>query len=336
MWTVSICLLPAGIWGVAVFGINALVTLLISIAASVGTELLISKLAGKSTLHDGSAFLTGLLIGYNMPPLSPAQFYIPVLASVFAIAVVKWSFGGLGGNWMNPALAGRVFVFFSWPSAMNKWSFPGFMSSVDSVSGASPLGFIKTGIKTTAESFSGSVDFLQSQGYPVSGFAHGLSDKLHINPYYIDAFFGNIPGCIGEVSALLLLAGAVYLLIKKIVTWEIPVFYILTFGIMTWIFAGNKLGAGFFHGDVFYHLLTGGLLLGSLYMATDMVTSPLDMRGKIIFAVGTGFLTFLLRFYGTYPEGVSLAIIIMNIFVPFINRFTKTRRFGVQKKGSEK
>lgn len=338
MWTVVICLVPAGIWSVLNFGLHALFTLILSIAAAVGTEAIISHFAGKKTISDGSAALTGLLIGYNMPPLPVSQFYIPILASVFAIAVVKWSFGGLGGNWMNPALAGRVFVFFSWTSPMTRWQMPLSMQAVDTVSGASPLGFVKSNLLTTTQTYSGPMDFLDSVSYPVSKAAASISDwfshiGLNINARYIDAFVGNSSGCIGEVSALLLIIGAVYLFRKKIITWDIPVSYLLSFGLLIWMFGGKMFGNGLFTGDIFFHIFSGGFMLGCLYMATDMVTSPLTRKGRIIFGAGIGFITFLIRIFGSFPEGVSLAIIIMNIFVPLIDRFSRQKRFGIPKKG---
>jgi electron transport complex protein RnfD len=162
------------------------------------------------------------------------------------------------------------------------------------------------------------MDFLASQGYPAGS--------------YMDMFLGRIPGCIGEVSALLLLAGGIFLIVVKIVNWEIPVFYLGSFALLTWIFGGLGFDSGFFTGDVLFHLFTGGLMLGALFMATDMVTSPVTRKGMIIYALGCGFLTFIIRFYGSFPEGVSLAIILMNIFVPLINRVTQPVKFGnVQK-----
>lgn len=200
MWTVSACLIPAALWGVYIFGIGSLFILLISVASAMATEYAITRIQGKSTLYDGSAFLTGLLIGFNMPPTVPA--FIPVVASVFAIAVVKQTFGGLGRNWMNPALAGRVFVLFSWTSQMATWKLPRFTqigsllggsntltsAPVDAVTGSTPLAF-------------GAEAFLEQASY-------------------WDLFIGNIPGCIGEVSALLLILGAVYLFYLGIIRWE--------------------------------------------------------------------------------------------------------------------
>lgn len=344
MWMVALCLLPSAAWGVYSFGIRALVVLLVSIGASLAGELAAARIFKKFTLGDGSAFLTGLLVGLNMPPGVP--IFIPIIASLFAILVVKWSFGGLGANWMNPALAGRVFVFFSWTNGMNTWRLPRALNqAMDAVTGPTPLGFLKAGLMDYTGGASGPMDFLSKSGYPTSAMDMSLTGWLneHIfgkagNPIpggYIDMFFGNIPGCIGEVSALLLLLGTVYLFSKKIITWQIPVCYLLTFGVLAWIFGGTKFGHGLFSGDVIFHLFSGGLMLGVFYMATDMVTSPLTGKGQIIFALGAGFFTFLIRFYGSFPEGVSLAILLMNIFVPLINRFTGPQRFGVAKKAVE-
>jgi electron transport complex protein RnfD len=339
MVSVIICLLPAGVWGVLIFGIYSLYVLLASVAASVLTEFLVARLLGKFTLGDWSAVLTGLLVGYNMPPSVP--LYIPVIASAFAIAVVKMTFGGLGRNWMNPALAGRVFVTFSWTGFMTTWKAP-LNWGADATTSASVLGFVKSGLMDYQGTARGPVALLAEAGYPTSGIgtagrggAAALFEPIArlLPDGYGDLFIGNIPGCIGEISALLLLLGSIYLFVKKIITWEIPVAYLGTFGLLVWIFAGRSFGAGFFSGDVLFHLFAGGLMLGALYMATDMVSSPLTRKGMLIFGVGVGFLTFLIRIYGSYPEGVSLAIIIMNMFVPMINRATMPVRFGYVKEG---
>lgn len=341
MWAVSLCLLPAGAWGVWVFGLRVLGVLFASIIAAVIAEAVLAYLMKKNTLGDGSAFLTGLLIGFNMPPSIP--YYIPVVASVFAIVVVKWTFGGLGGNFMNPALAGRVFVFFSWTGPMTRWTMPDALIQVDAVTKASPLGFLKSGLLEYTGTADNPARFLVETGYPHSTLDSGItawlngSLGLEFSNGYIDMFLGNIPGSLGEVSVLLLLLGSVYLFIRKIITWEIPVSYLLSFGLFIWIFGGTRFpGGSYFNGDVIFHLLTGGLILGALYMATDMVTSPLTRKGMLIYGVGTGLLTFLIRIYGSFPEGVSLAIILMNIFVPMIDQYTKPKRFGIQAKKDTK
>ncbi|MDC7221988.1 MAG: RnfABCDGE type electron transport complex subunit D [Spirochaetales bacterium] len=318
MGHVSLALVPASLWGVYVFGWRALVVLLVSIAASVLSEYVLCRVSSQeNSIADGSALLTGLLIGMNMPPAVP--LFIPIIASFFAIFVVKWTFGGLGANWMNPALAGRVFVFMSWTGGMTTWTLPGRLGNsgtMDAVTGPTPLGSLKTGLMNGVDGVSGPLQLLAGEGVPVT---------------YKDLFIGNIPGCIGEVSAVLLLAGALYLIVRKIITWHIPVVYALSFSVLVWIFGGNRYGSGFFSGDVLFHLLSGGFMLGALFMATDMATSPVTKKGKVIYAIGCGFMTFLIRFYGSFPEGVSLAIIFMNIFVPLIDRMVKPVTFGVAK-----
>jgi electron transport complex protein RnfD len=340
MLAVTICLLPAGIWGVVVFGLRVLAVLLTAIVASVLTEAVISRALKRNTLPDCSAILTGLLVGYNMPPSVP--LFIPAVASVFAIAVVKMTFGGLGRNWMNPALAGRVFVTFSWTGPMTTWLLPRTWGGADAATGASVLGFIKAGLIDGSGGARGPAQFLALGNYPHSPLDLRLTQWLNSGLFggrleagYVDLFVGNIPGCIGEVSALLLLLGSVYLFARKIITWEIPVTYLATFSVLVWVFGGLRFDSGFFHGDVLFHLFSGGLMLGALYMATDMVTSPLTSKGMIIFGVGAGFLTFLIRFYGSFPEGVSLAIILMNMFVPLINRITKPVKFGYLKEAQQ-
>ncbi len=335
MWHVSLALLPAGLWGVYVFGIRSLLVIAVSIAAAAGTEYLIARLQGKNTLSDGSAFLTGLLIGYNMPPLVP--LFIPVVASVFAIAVVKWVFGGLGGNWMNPALAGRAFVFFSWTSGMNAWKAPSTWVTVDAAGSATPLGTVKTGLMDVSGEGGSALSYLGDIGYSFSRFGETVSGwfgslGITLSPYHADLFIGNIPGSIGEVSALLLILGGIYLLFKRIITWEIPVTYILSFALLVWVFEGTLFSRGLFSGSAAFHVFSGGLILGALFMATDMVTSPVTGRGMIIYGVGAGVLTFLIRIYGSLPEGVSLAIIIMNIFVPMIDRYIQPRPYGISRK----
>ena len=337
MWAVTVCLLPAGVWGVWVFGIRVLGVLFASIIAAVIAEAAMAYLVKKNTIQDGSAVLTGLLIGFNMPPSVP--YYIPVVASVFAIVIVKWTFGGLGGNFMNPALAGRVFVFFSWTGPMTKWTMPAVLTRIDAVTTASPLGAVKSGLLEYTGSADGPARFLSEAGYPHSVMDTGITSWLNSNfgfslsDGYVDMFVGNIPGSIGEVSVLLLLLGSIYLFIRKIITWEIPVSYIAVFGLLIWIFGGTRFSDGsYFNGDVLFHLFTGGLFLGALYMATDMVTSPLTSKGMLIYGAGAGLLTFLIRIYGSFPEGVSLAIILMNIFVPMIDQYTKPKRFGIETK----
>lgn len=287
IWLVIASLIPAGLAGVIIFGISALWAILTAVAAALATEALIQVLAKrKVTLSDGSAFLTGLLLAYNLPPRVP--FWIPVIGSFFAIAIAKQGFGGLGRNIFNPALAGRAFLLFLWPRYMAVFSAP---LNYDGVTQATPLAVLKTG-------------------------------RALENTSYWDLFLGLRPGCIGEVCIAALLLGAAFLLIKGYISWHIPLSYIATVGTLTFIFAGRN----FFNGDWLLHILSGGLILGAFFMATDYVTSPLTGKGKIIFGVCCGLLTAAFRLWGRYAEGVSYAILIMNAATPLINRYTIKRQ----------
>lgn len=327
MLFVIIALLPSSIWGVYAFGLRALLVLLVSIAASVLTEFLLGRIDKKNTLGDLSAVVTGLLVGMNMPPQIP--LYIPVIASFFAILVVKWTFGGLGCNWMNPALAGRVFVFFSFSSAMSSFSAPRALAA-DALASATPLGAVKTAIAggMTGLDYEG---VLSQLGHTSTAFAQSIGSALGISPYTVDAFIGNVGGCIGEVSSLLLLVGGIFLIASRVITWHIPVVYLGSFAILSWVFGGVRAGLGLFNGEVLMPLFTGGLFLGAFFMATDWVTTPTTKRGEVIFALGCGFFTFLIRYFGSLPEGVSLAIILMNILTPTIDRYVRPKKFGYVK-----
>ena len=287
MLDVIIALLPATVLGVVFFGWSALWVVLVSTAAAVATEALLQRLMKrKVTIMDGSAAVTGLLLALNLPPSVP--LYIPVVGSVFAIAIVKQCFGGIGGNFLNPALAARAFLMLSWPTAMTSWTMP-----VDAVSTVTPLAAINEA----------------GAGVP--------------SPY-LDMFLGNVGGCIGETSALALLIGGIYLVARRVIDPSIPVVYIATVGLFTWV-AGSD---GLFTGDGLYHMLAGGLMLGAIYMATDYTTSPMTVKGRIIFALGCGVVTSVIRLWGGYPEGVSYSILLMNLFVPLIDRAVKPRMFG--------
>jgi electron transport complex protein RnfD len=290
MTDVIIALLPATACGVYFFGFNALVTVLVSVAAAIGTEALVQWLMKKPvTVSDGSAAVTGLLLALTLPPLAPGDFYMPLLGSVFAIAIAKQCFGGLGYNFINPALAARAFLMVSWPVAMTtSWIFP------DAVSSATPLAVLDPEIGGQASS-------------------------------YLNLFLGNVGGSIGETSALALLIGAVYLLARNVINWRIPAVYIGVVALFTWV-AGP---GGLFTGDALYHVLAGGLMLGAFYMATDYTTSPMTNKGRVIFAAGCGILTSVIRLWGGYPEGVCYAILIMNLAVPLIDRKFRPRVFGV-------
>lgn len=352
MLYVIIALLPTTIWGIIAFGWRAALVVAVSILSAMLTEYLCDLLLKKpNSLKDLSAVVTGLLVGLNMSSAVP--LYVPIIASVFAIAVCKMTFGGLGQNWVNPALGGRVFVMFSFTNAINRYVIPRFLDGVyigESVSsasissasvssasvssasqttssilsGATPLSYIKglgeSGISVT--------NALQNADYPITSFARKIFDIFHINPYYTDAFVGNIGGTIGEVSALCLIIGAIFLLCTKVITYHIPVSFIASFMIFTWIWGGVPSGLGVFHGDAIYGILSGGFMLGCLFMATDMVTTPITKKGQVIFGIGCGFFTFLFRYFASLSDGVSIAIILMNMCVPFIDRCTRPRVYG--------
>ena len=286
MRDVMIALLPATAFGVYIFGLNALMVVLVSVVFAMLTEAVIQLLMHKKvTVSDGSAAVTGLLLALNLPPSVP--FWIPMLGSVFAIAIVKQAFGGIGHNFINPALAARAFLLASWPTLMTTWTIPG----ADAVSSATPLGALKMG--------------------------EALSS-------YQDMFIGNIGGCIGETSAIALIIGGLYLIARRVIDPRIPVVYIGTVALFTWI-AGPQ---GLFTGDALYHILGGGLMLGAFFMATDYTTSPMSGTGKIVFAAGCGVLTSVIRLWGGYPEGVSYSIMIMNLVVPLIDKAFMPKRFG--------
>ncbi len=289
MWAVILSLVPAGIAGVGIFGQGALRMIIAGVAAAVVTEALLQKARGRRvSISDGSAVLTGLLLAYNLPPNAP--LWLPVAGSIFAIAVGKQVFGGLGQNIFNPALTGRVFLMASWPQYMTNFSRP---FAADAASSATPLMRLKEGM--TAE---------------------------HIT--YIDLLLGKRGGCIGEVCTIALLAGAAFLLARRYISWHIPASYIATTGVMMYLFGPR----GMFSGDWLFHILSGGLILGAFFMATDYVTSPLTRTGQIVFGAGCGLLTATIRLWGGYPEGVSYAILMMNAAVPMIDRHVKNRVYG--------
>ncbi|HQQ16250.1 MAG TPA: RnfABCDGE type electron transport complex subunit D, partial [Deltaproteobacteria bacterium] len=273
------------------------------VASCVAMEALWQKLTGSPiTINDGSAALTGLLLAMNLP--SGAPWWLVVIGSFVAIIIAKQIFGGIGNNPFNPALVGRVFLLISFPVAMTTWPEPRsfFTQTADATTGATPLGALKTAI-----------------------FEHGtIGAAPEMN--LMDPFLGNVGGSLGEISALALILGGVYLIARRIITWHIPVVYIATVAVLTgilWLI--NPEG----YANPVFHLVAGGLMLGAFFMATDMVTSPITNMGKIIFAVGCGAITVVIRLWGGYPEGVSFAILIMNAFVPLINRATKPTKFGV-------
>ncbi len=305
MWSVSAALLPATIMSVYFFGPSAAIVLAISIVAAVLSEYLFEKgLSKKITIGDGSAFLTGLLLGLNLP--SSVPFYIPIVGSVVAVALTKQLFGGLGFNVFNPALLGRAFLLLSFPKLMTIWKAPtAAFIAMDAKTMATPLGILKEeGMNRLLEIF---------------------GNKLNL---YVDLLFGNRAGSLGETSAFALLIGAAFLFYRGYITWHIPVSFLGSAAIVAWIFGGQGT---LFAGDPILHLLSGGIILGAFFMATEYVTCPTVLKGQIIFGIGCGCLTMLIRLKGGYPEGVMFAILIMNCFSPLIDRGLKSKVFGAVK-----
>lgn len=319
MWTVSIFLLPAAFFGIYAFGIYAGIILVSSILFAMITEVICQLIRKRPIgIDDGSAFLTGLLLGMNMPPSVP--LYIPILSSIFAVAIVKQAFGGLGQNWANPAIAGRVFALIAWSKHMTTWKTP-FIP--DAVTTATPLGALKSAL------MEGGTDALSGASAGALQLLQNLPNEvIRTESFYRNLFFGLKGGSIGEISVFLLLVGACYLMYRGIITIDIPFSYIGTVALISWIFGGLGLGNGFFSGDPLFHMLTGGLALGAFFMATDMVTTPITIKGRIVFGVGCGIITMLIRLYGGLPEGVSLAILFMNMLTPAIDHFIKVKPFG--------
>ncbi len=303
MFDVVIALLPAFLWGVYVFGSRALLLGVISIASSVLFEALIQlALRRPVTIGDLSAVVTGLLLAMNLSSAVP--LWMPVVGAFFAIVVVKQLFGGIGKNIVNPALAARVFLF-AWPSEMGTFTAFGTklsaFSSVDAVAAATPLASLKEGV---------------------------LPDVK-----MIDLFLGNVGGCIGEVSSLLLIAGGIYLLVRRVITWHIPVAYLGTVALITLLFPQTTSGVFDF---MLCELFSGGLMLGALFMATDYATSPVTASGRVIFGIGCGLITVFIRYFGGYLEGVSFSILIMNLLVWYLDRYTMPVRFGGLKREKQK
>jgi len=308
MWTVAATLVPAGLWGWYWFGFAALRVVAFSVITAMVSEAVVQRLIKKEpvTLHDGSAVVTGMLYAYCLPPSAP--WYVAVVGAAFAVVVVKHLFGGLGYNIWNPALAGRAFVQIAYASKVSlaRWPvgrMPVERMPVDTETAATPL------VSLAGEAV--------KNGYGV-----------------LDLFLGKVPGCIGEVSAVLLLLGAVVLVVKKYVKWQLPAAYVGTVAVLALVLPPREGHVAF---SVPYHIFAGGLILGAFFMATDMVTSPITVKGMIIFGIGCGVLTALIRIYGGYPEGVCYSILLMNTATPMIDKYTRPRKYGaVGTAGSKK
>ena len=302
MYSVIIALMPAFLFSIYYFGFNAVRVTLISVAACVLVEWLIQKflIKGPCTIADGSAIITGILLAFNLPSNIPA--WMVIIGSIVAIGIGKMSFGGLGNNPFNPALVGRVFMLISFPVAMTTWPTPQPLfggAAIDALTGPTLLGYVKEGL------------------------SQGVSAENLIMYDNIKGFIYS--GSLGEIGSIAVIIGGLFLIIRKVIDWQTPVIIIATVAIVSticWLIDPVQ----FVH--PFIHIFGGGLMLGAFFMATDMATSPMTMKGKIIFSIGVGALTIIIRLWGAYPEGMSFAILIMNAFVPLINKACKPTRFG--------
>lgn len=299
MRDVVIALMPALVVSTVVFGADVLRVTALSVAACVAFEYLIQKflVRGAVTVTNWSAAVTGVLLAFNLPASIP--WWIVVIGAFVAIAIAKMTFGGLGKNPFNPALVGRVFLLIAYPVQMTTFPMP-VNGAFDALSGATPLAAVKHG---------------------------AAADVLGVQ----ELLLGNMPGSMGEVAALALLCGFVYLLWRRIITWQIPVTVLATMALFAFVVAlcSGESGAALWQLPLF-HVLAGGAILGAVFMATDYSTSPMTVRGGVIFAVGIGAITMCIRLWGAYPEGMSFAILIMNACVPLINKYVKPKRFGVK------
>lgn len=298
MRDVCLALLPAAVFGVVHFGIYSAWVLLSSILGTVLTEWVGCALMRKPTsIDDGSAVVTGLLLGMCCPPYVP--LWLPFIGGVFAIAIVKLPFGGLGHNFLNPALSARAFLLASWPGFMTQWKPAVIVLKVgDAVSSATPLAAYKLGTQTS----------------------------------YRDLFLGNVNGSIGEVCKWALIVGAVYLVVRWIINLNTPIGYLAGLFVFTWIFGGKT---GLFTGDGLFAILSGGAMLGALFMCNDYATSPITPVGQFIMGAGAGILTGLIRVFGSYVEGVTYAILFMNVLTPLIDRFIRPKAFGEAEKRAQ-
>ena len=304
MRDVVIALLPAVIVSVVFYGLGEIVVLATSVISCVLIEYLITRFLLKkpSTICDWSAAVTGILLALNLPYTTP--WWVVFIGALFAVGVVKMTFGGLGQNIFNPAIAGRVFLLVSFPAYMTDWRMPHGLFGVDAISGATPLGLINEGL-------------MSGQTVPEIMSANGLS--------YAQMLFANLGGSVGEISALALLAGFVYLLVRKVIKPYITLSIWGTVALVSlvfWLAAPDRFT------DPLFNLLSGGMILGSCFMATDYVTSPMSVKGGILYGVGIGFITLMIRYFGSYPEGMSFAILIMNSTVPLINMWFHQKKYG--------
>lgn len=321
MWRVSLALLPLTIHAVLNYGLPAIITLASSISGAVLSEFLIQKWQKKkTTISDGSAFLTGLLLALCLPPNIP--WFMAFIGAVVAISIAKQIFGGLGDNVFNPALVGRAFIMACFPAAMTTWGLSALSSghATQTLFGFLQIPTLPNFLHLDAVTSATPLEVLKHEGYEKLVSAYGGQMAL-----YKSMFFGNkFATGLGETSALLTILGGLYLIIKGYIKWQVPVVMIGTVGLLSWIFGGKTL----FTGDPIFSMMAGGLLLGAFFMATDMVTTPITTRGKIVFAFGCGLITVLIRKIGGYPEGVCYSILLMNTVTPLLDRAFVPVKFG--------
>lgn len=307
MTDVLIALAPAVLVAIYFYGLSMIILLLTSILTCVLTEFVIQKymMKTKSYISDGSAIVTGVLLALNLPPAAP--WWIAVIGSLVAIGIAKMTFGGLGQNIFNPALVGRVFLLVSFPVIMTDWSVPQswFSSAADAFTGATPLSVIKGGL---------------AQGLTIEQIEQA-NPSLGLS----QLFYLKVGGSAGEASALALIIGFVYMLVRRVIKPHIPLVIILTIFVMSGIF---WLVDPQSYVNPVFSILTGGVLIGSIFMATDYVTSPMSVKGMVVYGIGIGVITVLIRMFGSFPEGISFAILIMNSVVPLLNKYLKPKRFG--------
>lgn len=302
MRDVLIALVPVSAVAVYNYGWRAAVLMVVAMAAAVLSEYLWNHFMKKpQTIGDLSAVVTGLLLALNVSSLVP--WWMMVVGSAFAIIIVKMLFGGIGSNFINPALAARAMLMASWPVQMTTYVIKG----ADIASSATPLSVHKQ-------------DIAQAAVDAASGVTHVAAEM----PSHLEFFLNQVGGCLGEASTLAVLLGGAYLLLRKVISWHIPVIYVVTASLLGTAFAPE----GFMQGDFLFQVMSGGLMLGAFFMANDYTTSPMSIKGEVIFALGCGFLSFVIRRFGGYPEGVSYSILIMNLLVPLIDRFTAPKTFG--------
>lgn len=345
MWNVVLALVPALVAAVYFWGFRALLLTLLGAVAAMFTEALVQKFRKVPvSVADGSAFLTGMLLSYNIHAGAP--MWLPVVGSAFAIIVGKQVFGGLGNNPVNPALLGRAFLLASWPTLMTGgW----VATKAGSLSGITNLRLIQDNLQSIApkayDLVTGATPLKVAQTLRDSSFVNSMTADPGLNldisnkifngmldtGTLQNLFWGNIGGCIGEVSVFALLLGAAYLVWKNIIEWRIPFFYLATVFVLSFAFGGIK-GSGTSLMLPFFHLFAGGLMLGAFFMATDYTTTPLTKNGRIIFGIGCGVLTMVIRLVGGYPEGVSYSILFMNVMTPLIDKMTIPKAFGSVKK----